>query len=726
MYRQLPQTDPNVLQLLGVLLFQTGRNADGKSQLLRALEIDPHHVEALTNLGVALHEESQFPEALSLIERALAIQPNRPDLLDKRGFILQDLDRHEEAIKSFELAVALDSQYGDAWFHLGNSLQYFEKSKEAEGAFEKFLKLHPQNSEALTNLGVALYHQMKLPESLVALRQSIQIRPSAEAYRNLATVLTGMGSPEAALSAAATSASLEPKNAEVHLQLAQLLHSTQRAEEALKSYFHAVTLRPSDEKYRSRYAVALHQNGEFERSNEEFQKISEPSGASRFSQAVLVPIIPQSSIEIERSRSQVVERLQQLKADAPFVPKPERDIGQTSFYWSYHSKSELPLQQAVIGAYQACSPDLFWQSPHVGERRKGKLKVGVVSSKLNQHTIGKLFINLVGGLRDEDIEVVLFDCCAKTDEWTHRLIDLVDSSYKLIPNINASREFIADQKCDAIFYPEIGMDPITYYLAFSRLAPLQFMTWGHPSSPALPHIDCFLSSHDLEREGSEVDYAERLIKFNNLMTVFNRPEYAPCTRVELGLPEDRRIYTCPQSLFKIHPDMDPFLAEILRKDQEGLLVFLTGKERHWDSVLMERFKKFMPDVADRVVFLRQLNSHEYIGLCDLADAVLDTFYFGGGNSSLEAFSVGAPIVTLPGQMLRGRITLAQYNAMGISELIASDPSHYAELSLKLAMDREWHREMKNLILERNEVLYDNPEPISELKAFVRLECQRAG
>ena len=36
------------------------------------------------------------------------------------------------------------------------------------------------------------------------------------------------------------------------------------------------------------------------------------------------------------------------------------------------------------------------------------------------------------------------------------------------------------ENLDIIFYPDIGMSPTTYFLAFSRFAPVQIVSWGHP------------------------------------------------------------------------------------------------------------------------------------------------------------------------------------------------------------------------------------------------------
>ena len=44
------------------------------------------------------------------------------------------------------------------------------------------------------------------------------------------------------------------------------------------------------------------------------------------------------------------------------------------------------------------------------------------------------------------------------------------------PDLALAREQIARESLDILFIPEIGMDPLTYYLSFSRLAPIQLTT----------------------------------------------------------------------------------------------------------------------------------------------------------------------------------------------------------------------------------------------------------
>ena len=67
---------------------------------------------------------------------------------------------------------------------------------------------------------------------------------------------------------------------------------------------------------------------------------------------------------------------------------------------------------------------------------------------------------------------------------------------------------IEEENLDIIFYPDIGMSAITYFLAFSRLAPVQIVSWGHPETTGIDTIDYFLSSQIIENLNSQKFYSK--------------------------------------------------------------------------------------------------------------------------------------------------------------------------------------------------------------------------
>jgi protein O-GlcNAc transferase len=126
-----------------------------------------------------------------------------------------------------------------------------------------------------------------------------------------------------------------------------------------------------------------------------------------------------------------------------------------------------------------------------------------------------------------------------------------------------------------LVYPEVGLDPMAYFLAFARLAPVQCAWWGHPDTTGIPAIDYFVSS-TAELPDADKHYSERLVRMQGLGASFmrqhaggdmRRRELRQRLQDQMGLPSSVHLYLCPQALFKFHPSFDDVLIEILAKDK---------------------------------------------------------------------------------------------------------------------------------------------------------------
>jgi predicted O-linked N-acetylglucosamine transferase (SPINDLY family) len=191
-------------------------------------------------------------------------------------------------------------------------------------------------------------------------------------------------------------------------------------------------------------------------------------------------------------------------------------------------------------------------------------------------------------------------------------------------------------------------------------------------------------------------------------------------RSNFGLAPNRRIYLCPQTLFKFHPDFDEPLRRILESDPEGDLVILQGGTPAWLEPLMKRWRKTLPDAQQRVKILPSLPRDDFLHLLALADVMLDPFPFCGGNTSYEALSFGTPIVTLPGRFLRGRLTHGHYRRMGLTSLCATSVDQYVDVAVGLGIDNARNADVRNAIRERADVLYENPTDVESWDNALRL------
>ena len=327
---------------------------------------------------------------------------------------------------------------------------------------------------------------------------------------------------------------------------------------------------------------------------------------------------------------------------------------------------------------------------------------------------------MIRELNREQFEVIVFRLPGHEDGMARFIAESADACLMLTPALAAARTQISEQALDVLIYPDIGMEPFTYYLAHARLAPLQCVTWGHPLTTGIPTIDYFLSSRELEPEGSEEHYTERLARLPSLMNYYYRPEPArgDKSRADFGIDPRTHVYLCPQSLFKLHPDNDVVFERILERDPLGRIVLIEGKNSRWTELLRQRYHERMGAIAQRIQFVAFQPLPDFCRLLSVADVNLDPLHFGGGDTSYEAFAVGSPIVTMAGAFLRSRLTYAMYRAMGVMDCVAHDVEDYVAIAVRLGTDAEWRREVRAKIIQASGVLYENAVAVRELEQFL--------
>lgn len=528
-----------------------------------------------------------------------------------------------------------------------------------------------------------------------------------------------------------------PDHTEALHLLAMLLLGRGRAGLAINLLRRAIATDPADARLHEDLGHALREAGYMLEALAAFRAASEiaPSPGLDANMAVLLPVIPASMEDIRSWRGRILRELASLlERDGFYLENPLEQVGHTAFHLAYHGLSDRHIQETIANFYLQVSPDLAWTAPRLrtGERTPRddhRIRVGFVSTYFRHHTIAKVSRGLVRHLSRDRFHVTVFHL-GPEDAWTREIVESADASVKLSASLPAMREAIAGEDLDVLFYPDIGMHPATYFLAFSRLAPVQCVTWGHPVTTGIPTVDHYISSELLEPPGSAAEYTEQLHLLRTLPAYYSRPTplAGPVGREWFGLPASRSLYVLPQLIFKLHPEFDDTLADILRRDPTGLIVLVEG-EPGTDSprkqLFLRRFALRHGDVLDRLVVLPFLESDRFLDLLAIADVLLDPAWFGGGNTSLEAFAIGTPIITWPGPFARGRVTSACYALMGIQDGVVPTLDTYAARAVAIAHDPVWREDIRHRILARSHVLYDNMEAVPEFERFFEMAVQAA-
>jgi protein O-GlcNAc transferase len=288
-------------------------------------------------------------------------------------------------------------------------------------------------------------------------------------------------------------------------------------------------------------------------------------------------------------------------------------------------------------------------------------------------------------------------------------------------DLNTAKTDIEKLNLDYLVYCEIGMHNFFYLLAFMKLARIQLNTWGHSDSSGIDTIDYFMSSKLYEIDTADNHYSEKLVKLNSLCTCYINPisKYKIDDfkdRYFFGFSNLSNIYICPQSIFKLLPDFDEYLLDILDNDPNAVLILqdaITGKK----DKIIKRFEKYNKNLS-RLHFIGTLPHFIYMNYIYISDVMLDPYPFGGCNSSLEALSMYKPVITRPSNMINGRFTYGFYKKMNVLDLVCDNKDDYVQKAIKVVNDKEYRKIIIDKIKENNSILYNDIDSYTEWRDFL--------
>lgn len=290
-----------------------------------------------------------------------------------------------------------------------------------------------------------------------------------------------------------------------------------------------------------------------------------------------------------------------------------------------------------------------------------------------------------------------------------------------------SRKKIEDLELDLLYYLDSTMCSFIQRLMMSKLSPKQAVSHGHPVTSGIPSniMNYYISWAEAEIETAQEHYTEKLILLrkghmhqyykpridSNGNSIFCEKPYLHIKRdffKKYGLQGDGNWYTCMQKPFKLHPEFDELLIKIASGDESAKIIL--HKPDH-DEIL-DVFKKRLEKCMDQIYFIPALPHCELMGLYNVSDIILDSYYAGGCTTTREALEIGVPVITLPGKYLGGRWSLAYYNIIGIMDLVANNKDEYVELALKYGKNKSDNLKIRQDILNNIHKIFYSEEAVN--------------
>jgi len=579
----------------------------------------------------------------------------------------------------------------------------------------------------------------------VRLRRMLATDPAnASAWDQLGLRLDQTGSLVSAETALARCGALAPENGIAQINRASLLRRLGRSARGEILLRRALALLGAHVRAAESFAQILWEQGRTDEARQWYGRAlatDDHDARARFGRCIAhLPVLYDNPADIEAARVgyaralDVLERWSQTASVAEIAPYADAVGVIQPFFLAYQGREDRALQaqygRLVHRALTARHPEFAMGRQNDMRRPGGRVRIGLVSGFFRRHSVWKMALSgWIGGLDRSRFTIFGYHTSAVADDVTRYASSQLDGFVTENRRRTSLARRIAEDRLDAILYPEIGMDPVAAWLAALRLAPVQMMSWGHPTTSGYPSIDFFLSSDLMEPHEAERSYSERLVRLPGLGCLYRPTDVAPAqlTRADLGLSADDIVYLCAQSLYKYLPQDDEIFDRIGRAVPRARFVFFSGPMPAITSRFADRLARRLSAAGQnphkRLLFLPALTEAGFLGVGRLADVLLDSVGWSGFNTTIEVIAEGIPVVTVSGSSLRGRHTSAVLTQLGHAEMVTTSLNDYVERAVRLGLDADFRRVIGSSIKRASPRLFGDAAPIRALEALLVETCR---
>jgi tetratricopeptide (TPR) repeat protein/TolB-like protein len=162
---------------LGLLEDGTGQYEKAAEQFQQAVQLEPANDRAYTSLAAAYQHLNQPERAEETYKRAISMRPQYWRVYSFLGGFYIAQAEYEKAIVMFRRSTELDPDSYVALNNLGAAFLYAGKDDEAAQAFEKSIAIRPTR-DAYNNVAVAQFHLHRFKNSILNFKEALKIDDS--------------------------------------------------------------------------------------------------------------------------------------------------------------------------------------------------------------------------------------------------------------------------------------------------------------------------------------------------------------------------------------------------------------------------------------------------------------------------------------------------------------------------------------------------------------------
>jgi protein O-GlcNAc transferase len=604
-------------------------------------------VETACLMGIARYQEKRTDKAVEIFKS-----------------ILDQEHTHARVLNAMAIIVCAKGEFDEAFAYL-----------------DRLLTVHPTFEKGHNTLGMVFQGQGKTEEACNSFSRAITLNPSfAEGHGNLGDIYLMKGRWDDAIDSYRRVVALLPDSAPACYGEGRAHFGKQRYQEALDCFRKALQLKPNFDSAYLGAGNALRSMGQFENAVAAFQAglLLAPASAA-LNCDLAVTFLETGCID---------PAIEKLREGLKYNPRDK------------NAHSNLLLAMHYTGA---CSPaeilaeSIKWEGQHALRRITPRaptgdlpIRIGYVSPDFKHHVITFFFEPLLAAHDRSRFQIYCYSDVVTPDSATQSLKKLADNWLDTagIPDQTLAERISAD-RIDVLVDLSGHTCNNRLQLFTLKPAPVQVSWLGYPGTTGLTAMDYRISDEVADPPGkTECFHSETIVRLPDIFLCYFPRGIIPQVSVLPALASRQVTFGSFNNLSKITPEVLALWAKLLKRVPRSCLML----KSKWfcDENTCERYRRLLEAEGigrHRIRLLRYARTTpDHLACYGKIDIALDTFPYNGTTTTLDALSMGVPVVTLAGDHHAARVGASILTTIGMKEMVAGTAEEYLAIAEQLAHD----------------------------------------
>ncbi|KAB2840850.1 MAG: hypothetical protein F9K47_12680, partial [Burkholderiales bacterium] len=338
--------------------------------------------------------------------------------------------------------------------------------------------------------------------------------------------------------------------------------------------------------------------------------------------------------------------------------------------------------------------------PVAAQRRPGRLRIGYLSGDVRDQVMGKMIHVWLEHHDRERFEVFLYGTRLGSDAWAERIRDAAEHFVPVAMLDDAAAiERIAADDLDLLIDCSTHTRGARQGILAAKPARVQITSIASAGCLGMNTIDFKLTDALADLPQMQEHQVEPLLAMAGCVYPYRElpaPSGASLRRADLGIADEAVVIGAFVNLLKLGRRCLTLWREILERVPQALIALSpthAGQREAYQRV----FQAAGID-SRRLVFIPQgRNEAQNQARYGVVDLVLDPLPFGGANGTIEALSMGVPVVTLCGRRHGERVGTSILSHLGVTGTIAHSGPEYVDIACRLVRDGDFREDLQRAI-----------------------------